>query len=367
MIDLKNYDYNLPQELIAQKPAVPRDSSKLLVLDTKKDKIYIDRFYNFDQYLPQKSFLVLNNTKVLPARVILYKKTGGKVKVLLLVNELINSDSNIVKTLVDRSVEVGNKLFFDSCHSVTVVGQQKKIFYLRLNFPRNKFFQLLNQKGKMPIPLYIKETPLKERDLRKKYQTIFAKSLLKSCDAGSVAAPTASLHFTNRVFKKIEKRGIEKFFITLYVGLGTFSPVDKKNIDEKKLHKEYYEIEKQVTHYINKMSQRGYQLVVVGTTVVRALESAAKFTKYSRLSVPMQQNELIGCSNFTDLFIYPPYNFKMVDILLTNFHLPKSSLMMLVDAFLRYKKAKRSIIDLYQIAIKNDFRFYSFGDAMLIL
>ena len=198
----------------------------------------------------------------------------------------------------------------------------------------------------MPVPLYLKRTPLKRNQLLKKYQTIFAKH------EGSSAAPTASLHFTDRVFNKLRKKNIKKYFVTLHVGLGTFAPITDENLKTKKLHEEYFEIDQPVLQSIRKAKKEGKKLVAVGTTVVRTLESLA------RDSSP---------SGKTDLFIYPPYSFKTVDNLITNFHLPKSSLMMLVEAFLQYKKSKRRLFELYNIAIKNNFRFYSFGDAMLIV
>jgi S-adenosylmethionine:tRNA ribosyltransferase-isomerase len=344
MINLKQYDYYLPHNLIAKKQAVPRDGSRLLVYYTGQDQIFFDRFYNLDKYLPQKSFLVLNKTKVLPARVTLRKETGGKIKVLFLVDQLVNSDSFLINALVDRKVKVGDKLLFGKDHFVTVTGQKEKIFQLRLSFNNKKLQYLLEKHGQMPIPLYIKNTQLPEQELRKKYQTIFAEN------PGSTAAPTASLHFTNHVFKKLETKGIKKFFITLHVGLGTFSPVTDSDIKEKKLHEEYYRITEETLRSINRSKQKRYKLVAVGTTVVRALES------------------VVGPGlHITDLFILPTYKFKTVDILLTNFHLPKSSLIMLVDAFLKFKASKKTVLDLYQIAIKEKFRFYSFGDAMLIL
>lgn len=232
----------------------------------------------------------------------------------------------------------------------------------------------------MPIPLYIKNTPLDEQQLRKRYQTIFADTP-PGCISGSAAAPTAPLHFTNRLFKKLEGRGIKKYFVTLHIGLGTFAPINEENFLQKKLHMEYYEIDNKVYRFIDKSIQEGKKLVAVGTTTVRALES---FTiqinrkTEDRLS-ECQIDEIIRRSDFrnsvfshqiylkTDLFIFPPYRFQMVDCLITNFHLPKSSLMMLVEAFLQYKKSKKHLIDLYKIAINNKFRFYSFGDVMIVI
>jgi len=344
------YDYFLPPALMAQKPAVPRDNSRLFVYNTRTEEIFFDRFYHLSKYLPKQSFLVLNQTKVLPARVELKKTSGGKVIGLLLANELTNS--NIIKMMVDRRVNIGEKLFLDKKNYFSVIDQDEKVFYLKFDKPRQWLINKLQKIGKTPVPLYLRKTPLLEKELRIKYQTIFAKS------SGSVAAPTASLHFTNRVFKSLEKKGIKRFFITLHVGLGTFAPLTEKNLEEKKLHEEYFAVDKKTLQPINKLKRQKKELVAVGTTVTRTLES---------LKLGIFNSQFSNYSGKTDLFIMPPYEFKMVDCLLTNFHLPKSSLMMLVEAFLKNKNAKKSLVELYQMAISQKFRFYSFGDAMLIL
>jgi S-adenosylmethionine:tRNA ribosyltransferase-isomerase len=334
----------LPKKNLALEPADPRDHSKLFIYDTKKDSISFDYFYNLDKYLPSNSFLVLNNTKVLPARVTMKKSTGGKVVALFLVNEI---KDNIVPVIVDRKITVGEKIYFDKNNFLVIIDQKENIFDLKFDFGRETLFSLLKKYGTMPIPPYLKKTSLSRSDLIKKYQTIFAKR------EGSAAAPTASLHFTDRIFKKIGEKGIKKYFVTLHVGLGTFGPISEENVKEKKLHEEYFEVDEKTLRYIDTSKQEGKKLVAVGTTVTRTLESISNI-----------KDKTFGK---TDLFIFPPYDFKMVDILLTNFHLPKSSLMMLVEAFLQHKKAKKSLVELYNMAIKNDFRFYSFGDAMLIL
>lgn len=366
-MNINNYDYFLPKENFALIPAVPRDFSKLFIYDTIVDKITFDYFYNIDKYLSDDSFIVMNDTKVLPARVEMKKESGGKVIVLFLVSE--PTKQKTIKVMIDRKVNIGEKLYFQNREFVTILGQNNHIFTLKYNFSKNKLFNFLKKYGTAPIPLYLKKTPLKKYQLIEKYQTIFAKK------EGSSAAPTASLHFTRRVLKKLEKKGIERYFITLHVGLGTFSPITEENLKTKKLHQEYYEVSNKTFQSINRLKREGKKLVAIGTTVVRTLESKArqenffisvetvsqsqsKKPKKNLASLPLQK---------TDLFIYPPYDFKMVDSLITNFHLPKSSLMMLVEAFLQFKKSKRSLVELYNIAIKNKFRFYSFGDAMLII
>ena len=347
------YDYFLPEKNLAKKPAVPRDYSRLFIYDTKEDQIIFDRFYNLSKHLPQKSFLVLNETKVIPARVILKKEKGGKVVVLFLVNEM--EEKNKIKIIVDRKIKVGEKLFFKTGDLVEVIFQEKNIFLVKFDFSKEKLFSLLENEGVMPVPLYLKKTPLSNKKLKEKYQTVFFKKEDKKL--ASVAAPTASLHFTNRVLKKLKQKGIKRYFINLYVGMGTFAPVTEENLKTKTLHQEYYKVDGQVWQKILSEKKQGKKLVAVGTTVVRTLES------FIRLKTKDNKTKLYQ----TDLFIFPPFQFQMVDILLTNFHLPKSSLMMLVEAFLQYKKAKRHLVKLYNIAIKNNFRFYSFGDAMLII
>ncbi len=345
MSDRSIYSYHLPHQLIASKPASPRDTSVLMVYDTKENTIVFDTFLHISRYLPKHSFLVLNETKVVPSRVILYKKTGGKVKTLFLVNEK-QKEKDHVRFFCDRMVEVGDDLFFNSGERVTIIKQEQHIFTAQMQFLPHRLYSLLSVQGTMPIPMYIKDTPLDEQELRHKYQTVFAKY------QGSAAAPTASLHFTNRIFTRLEKKQISNIRLTLHVGMGTFAPVTESQIKRKKLHLEWYEISASAHSRILQYKKEKKPLVAVGTTAVRTLESVYKTHKLS---------------GATDLFIYPPYRFLMVDHMITNFHLPSTSLMMLVEAFLQYKKAKKSLVELYEIAIEKKLRFYSFGDAMLIL
>ena len=364
MIRMQDYEYYLPPELIAKEPAVPRDHSRLFIYNTQKNSIIFDHFSNLAKYLPQNSFLVLNETKVLPSRIVLTKQSGGKVNTFFLVNEQMD-DPETMRVMVDRKVKVGERLFFNKEDSVEVMAQDKHLFTVKIPFGKSKLFELLEQKGMMPIPLYIKNSPLNRDELREKYQTVFARQ------NGSAAAPTASLHFTDNAFKSLDAKHIERLFITLHVGLGTFAPVSAKNISEKKLHEEWYEISEEIlrctrftARRVDTSKQKGMNLIAVGTTVTRTLEAFA-MSNTTNSQYPITKNQFPMSK--TDLFIYPPYEFKMVDHLITNFHLPWSSLMMLIEAFLRYKKAKRSLIDLYEVAIKEKLRFYSFGDAMLIL
>ena len=376
-MNLDDYDYFLPEKNLALESTVPRDSSKLLIYDTTVDKIIFDHFYNLDKYLPKDSFVVLNNTKVLPARVVMKKESGGKVVVLLLVNEIVK---NILPIIVDRKINVGEKIFFDDKNFLHIINQKENIFDLKFNFSREHLFALLKKYGTMAIPPYLKKSSLTRNQLLNKYQTIFARAPV-GARLASVAAPTASLHFTDEVFKKLDKKGIEKYFVTLHVGLGTFAPITDENIKQKKLHQEYFEVDEETLRCIDlacrqagTSKQERKKLVAVGTTVVRTLESAAEnfITRESHhFVVPSKVKNFLPppqpIFDKTDLFIFPPYDFKMVDIMITNFHLPKSSLMMLVEAFLQYRAAKKNLVELYNIAIKNNFRFYSFGDVMLIV
>lgn len=344
------YVYHLPGELIANTPAEPRDSSRLFVYDTKTGTVNFDFFSNIDKYLPPKSVLVLNNTKVVPARVILRKISGGKIEALFLLNEW-GDKKGPVKAMLDRKAEVDDVLYLGKTEEAAfkIVGQDGHIFSLLPHSPPQKIYNLLEEEGKTPIPKYIKSTDLNESELRKKYQSIFA------VNPASVAAPTASLHFTEEVFAKLNNKEVRQVPITLHVGLGTFAPVTDENMESGELHSEPYDISYESARAIQMAKQNSYPVIAVGTTVVRALESAAdKILSGS------------GYNSETNIFIRPPYDFKVADAFITNFHLPNSSLMMLVEAFLQSKNSPKHLVELYKMAIKEKFRFYSFGDAMLI-
>lgn len=354
---LKLYDYNLPPELIAQKPASPRDDSGLLVYrkscELGAHKICFDKFLNLDKYLPKNAVLVFNETKVLPARLELKKETGGKVKILY-----IGQGKNLYEFLADRKLNIGSKLLLNKNIVFEVVNKNGKTYLLKLlqkpgiRSPASvDIFKILEKFGKTPIPPYIKNSPLSEKELRKEYQTIFAKQL------GSVAAPTASLHFTKRVFAKLRKKGISVKFVTLHVNLGTFAPLTNENLKTKRLHKEFYNIDKKTAEFLDKAKKDGRPIIGVGTTVVRALESAVALSSRNR------GFSLTRLSGKTQLFIEPGYKFKFIDGMVTNFHVPKSSLLMLVSAL----TGREKLLEIYQKAIDARFRFYSFGDGMLIL
>jgi S-adenosylmethionine:tRNA ribosyltransferase-isomerase len=361
--DVAQYDYELPSELIRTQGVEPRDSARLFVYDTKTDTVTLDTFQNLAKYLPADSLMVLNETRVLPARLWLKKESGGKIEVFVLLNQL--TDVEGIPVLVDRKVTVGQKLLFPNDETLEVVGQDENIFYVRLAGGQERLRELLETYGETPVPHYLEDTSLEESALRQRYQTVFAKS-----DAGeraSVAAPTASLHFTERVFESLEEKGITQTKLTLDVGLGTFAPLSEQAFETGKLHKEYIEVSSDTAELLNQSNENtstwkpGFQVegkksvIAVGTTVTRTLEAISKNGKAEAYQGPV------------DIFIYSPYQFQMVDILITNFHLPKTSLMLLVDAFLQHKGSKRGVVSLYEEAIQEQLAFYSFGDSMLIL
>lgn len=344
------YDYELPRELVANAPAEPRDAARLFVYDTSSDEVSFARFADLPEFLPERSLLVVNETKVVPARAKLRKETGGLVEVLVLVNERMEGRS--VPCIAAKRLAIGSSLAFPNGARFIVRAQDGERFFLEPQFPPDEIYALLERYGTTPIPKYIKGTPLSEPALRAQYQTVFAKR------PASAAAPTASLHFTERVFDALAARGIERVPVTLHVGLGTFAPVREEQIAERRLHREWREVPSGSAEAVRNGKREGRQIVAAGTTVVRTLESSAE---------AILGGEPTPIRGTTDLFILPPFEFRIVDALVTNFHVPRSSLMMLVDAFLRHKGAKRGVTDLYRIAIGERFRFFSFGDAMLIL
>ncbi len=344
------YSYDLPEELIAKRPASPRDSARLFIYDTASDLVTFDLFYNLDKYLPENSLLVLNDTKVVPARVILTKETGGRVEVLFLINEWRGKGP--IPALVNKKIEVGMKLFLSAEKFFRAIKQEEKIFYLEPQFPAKEILAILEKRGTTPIPKYIKDSGLSEKELREKYQTVFSKK------PASVAAPTASLHFTGRLFKKLEKAGIRKTFVTLDVGMGTFAPISPESMATGKLHTEFLNIPAASARLIRQYKQEHRPVVAVGTTATRVLESEAERILSENFTGPI--------AGATRIFIRPPYEFKIADAMITNFHLPDTSLMMLAQAFLLNKGGKKKLVELYRLAIKEKFRFYSFGDAMLI-
>lgn len=337
---LEYYDYPFPKELIAQKPASPRDSARLLVYERNKERIVYDVFQNLPKYLPRNAVLVFNETKVLPARLELRKATGGKVTIIY-----IQTAGTLLKVMADRRLEIGSCLSLKNTKVFRVEKQENKFWFLKPLFPLSTLNHFLEKNGSAPLPPYIRHSPLSKSQLKKEYQAVFAKKL------GSIAAPTASLHFTKSLLQKIRRAGIAVEFVTLHVNLGTFAPVTEENVKQGMLHTEEYEIPKGTLTRLNRYKKEGRPIIAVGTTVVRALESAGnRFGALER-----RQGD-------THLFIQPGYHFKFVDSLITNFHVPKSSLLMLAAAFV----SRETIMKIYRQAIKRKFRLFSFGDGMLI-
>ena len=336
-----DFDYYLPESQIAQTPVEPRDSSRLLVFDRKEDKIYHKHFYDLLDFLKPGDVLVRNNTKVLPARMFGYTKNGGKVEVLLLKRFNLNEWEVLVKP--GKKAKPGAKLTLSTELSLEVLETIEQSGSRRVKFIYDGVFEdIISKLGEMPLPPYITEK-LKNQD---RYQTVYAKH------DGSAAAPTAGLHFTPELLEKIEKMGVTVVDVLLHVGLGTFRPVKVEDVTNHHMHKEYYEVSKESADIINKAKQEGRRIIAVGTTSVRTLESA---TDENGLVIPKKAE--------TEIFIYPGYKFKCVDGLITNFHLPKSTLIMLVSALTTREK----ILDIYNTAVTEGYRFFSFGDCMFII
>ncbi len=336
-----DFDYYLPEELIAQMPVEPRDSSRLLVYDRATDKIEHKVFTDVIDYLRPGDLLVRNNTKVLPARMFATTQFGGKVEVLLLKRLNLTDWEVLVKP--GKKANIGARLTISDNLSLEVLGKVEETGGRLVRFFFDGVFEdVIANLGEMPLPPYIKEK-LKDQQ---RYQTVYAKK------DGSAAAPTAGLHFTDQLFGRIKAKGVEVVDVLLHVGLGTFRPVKADDVSEHHMHSEYYEISEQAAERINLAKKEGRRIIAVGTTSVRTLESAADQNGFVK---PVKGN--------TDIFIYPPYKFKCVDGLITNFHLPKSTLLMLVSSL----STKEKILSLYNVAVKEKYRFFSFGDSMFII
>ncbi len=338
---VEEFDYNLPERLIAQTPLEKRDSSRLLVLDKKTGAIDHKHFYDILDYLEKGDTLVLNDTKVLPARLIGVKEETKAVIEILLLKNICNDDWEcLVKTA--RRIKVGTIVSFGNgkLKAKCIKEEAEGIRHFTLIY-KGILLEILEELGTMPLPPYIHEK-LKDQS---RYQTVYAK------EVGSAAAPTAGLHFTNELLEKIKDKGVNVVYITLHVGLGTFRPVSVEKVEEHEMHSEYYHMTNGVADVLTKTKESNHKIIAVGTTSTRTLETI--MTKY---------NEFRECSGWTNIFIYPGYEFKAIDNLITNFHLPKSTLVMLVSAL----AGKENILNAYNEAIKLEYRFFSFGDAMLI-
>ena len=335
-----DFDYYLPEELIAQTPIEKRDESRLLVLDKNTGNIEHKHFYDIIDYLNKDDVLVVNDSKVIPARIIGVKEKTGAVIELLMLKNIIDDEWECLCKPAKR-VNVGTIIrFSDRLSAICTDVKDEGIRYFKFIYD-GIFMEILDELGEMPLPPYIHEK-LKDKV---RYQTVYAKNI------GSAAAPTAGLHFTNELLNKIKEKGVKVVSITLHVGLGTFRPVNVEDVTKHKMHSEFYSMSKDVANILNNAKESGNKIISVGTTSTRTLETI--YTKY---------NKFIECSGYTDIFIYPGYKFKAINSLITNFHLPKSTLVMLVSAL----AGKENIMNAYKIAVENKYRFFSFGDAMFI-
>lgn len=344
---LSEFDYELPEELIAQKPSEKRENSRMMVLKRDTHQILHKNFYDIVELLDKDCVLILNDTKVMPARLYGYKDTGAKIEVFLLKEREDNKWEVLIKP--SKRVRVGTEIKISDELSAQVVMPlpEDGKWIVKMIF-EGDFFKLLHKVGNIPLPPYI-ERKMANEDLKKldfeRYQTVYAR------EEGSVAAPTAGLHFTKEILQKLADKGVEIGYVTLNVGIGTFRPVKCDNILDHHMDSETFEISEKTAELINRAKAEGKKVVAVGTTTVRTLETAYKL--YGKIQ---------ACKAASELFIYPPYEFKVVDNLITNFHLPKSTLLMLVSAL----ASKEFIFEAYEEAIKNKYRFYSYGDCMLI-
>ncbi|WP_271852435.1 tRNA preQ1(34) S-adenosylmethionine ribosyltransferase-isomerase QueA [Planococcus maritimus] len=341
-LNVNDFDFELPEELIAQTPLLDRTSSRLLVMGKETGAVEHKHFRDILDHLHEGDTLVLNDTRVLPARLMGTKEeTGANIEVLL----LKQTEEDVWETLVKpaKKVKIGTVVSFGDgllraeCTGILDHGGR----YFKFIYD-GIFFEILDQLGEMPLPPYIREK-LEDQD---RYQTVFAK------ERGSAAAPTAGLHFTDELLSDIRNKGVNIAFITLHVGLGTFRPVSVESIEDHEMHAEFYRITQQTAELINETKQRGGRVISVGTTSTRTLESVAK-----KFGGTLQED-----NGWTDIFIYPGYRFEAVDGLITNFHLPKSTLVMLVSAM----SNRDAILNAYNEAVKERYRFFSFGDAMFI-
>ena len=340
-MQLEDFDYELPEELIAQVPLEKRDSSRLLVLDKETGSIEHKHFHNILDYMEEGDTLVLNDTKVLPARLIgIKEETNAVIEILLLKD--IQADTWECLTRPAKRVHVGTIISFGNGELKARCIEEKEdgIRNYELIYD-GILLEILEKLGTMPLPPYIHE----KLEDQSRYQTVYAKNI------GSSAAPTAGLHFTKELLNKVKEKGVNIAYVTLHVGLGTFRPVQEDNILDHKMHTEYYQMSKETAELLTLTRKNNKKIIAVGTTSVRTLETI--MTKYG---------EFRECSGNTDIFIYPGYKFKGIDYLITNFHLPKSTLVMLVSAL----AGRENILNAYKEAVKEKYRFFSFGDSMLI-
>ena len=337
-MNINDFDYDLPQELIAQHPMEPRDHSRLLVVDKKTGEIEHKHFYDLVNYLKPGDVLVFNDTRVIPARLHGTKDTGAHVEVFLLTRRDATDWEVLVRP--GKKLQVGAKINFSdelSCEVIEHTDFGGRVVRFKYD---GIFEEILDRLGETPLPPYI-TAPLEDKE---RYQTVYNR------ERGSAAAPTAGLHFTKELLQKIKEIGCEEVFVTLHVGLGTFRPVSEAKIEDHKMHKEFYTVSQEAADAVNKAKAEGRRIIAVGTTAVRTLEAAGA------------DGQLHAGSSWTNIFIYPGYKFRLVDDLVTNFHLPQSTLLMLVSTL----STREIMLQTYKKAVEEKYRFFSFGDAMFI-
>ncbi|MGX5377284.1 tRNA preQ1(34) S-adenosylmethionine ribosyltransferase-isomerase QueA [Ligilactobacillus sp. LYQ135] len=337
-----DFDYNLPEELIAQTPLKERDEARMLVLNAKTGEYKDDYFYDIIDYLNPGDAVVMNDSRVMPARIYGIKPdTGGHLEVLLLNNVEGDKWETLVKPA--RRAKVGTKISFGNGELTATVTEELEHGGRMIEFHYDGIFmEILDKLGEMPLPPYIKEK-LDDPEL---YQTVYSK------EVGSAAAPTAGFHWTKELLQKVEEKGVKLVYLTLHVGLGTFRPVSEENIEDHKMHSEFYRLSEEAAQTLNEVKRNGGRIVATGTTSIRTLETIG--TKFN--------GEIKADSGWTNIFIKPGYEWKVVDAFITNFHLPKSTLVMLVAAF----TGRQNILNAYNHAVQERYRFFSFGDAMFI-
>ncbi|KYD10898.1 tRNA preQ1(34) S-adenosylmethionine ribosyltransferase-isomerase QueA [Heyndrickxia sporothermodurans] len=337
------FDFNLPESLIAQTPLKNRSDSRLMVLNKETGDIKHTVFKNITEYLQPGDCLVLNDTKVLPARLFGIKEdTGAKIEVLLLKQTEDDRWETLVKPA--KRIKIGSEIIFGDGKLKATCIEEKEHGGRILEFQyEGIFYEVLDALGEMPLPPYIKE----QLDDRDRYQTVYAK------ESGSAAAPTAGLHFTEELLEEIKNMGVHIAFITLHVGLGTFRPVSVEDVDKHSMHAEFYQVNEETAELINNVKKQGGRIISVGTTSTRTLETIAS----------ANNGQIVSTSGWTDIFIFPGYEFKGIDGMITNFHLPKSTLIMLVSAL----AGREHVLHAYEEAVNQKYRFFSFGDAMLII
>jgi S-adenosylmethionine:tRNA ribosyltransferase-isomerase len=335
----KDFSYDLPEELIAQNPVDERGASRMLVLE-KELGIVDALFQKLPKYLKSGDLIVLNDTSVIPARLFLEKESGGKVELVL--ERIIDKEELVVQLRANKTPKLGTALIFNS-KKLFLIKEKIEDMFLLSYLGEGEIIDLFNEFGHVPLPPYIKR--IDNSIDKKRYQTVFSKKL------GAIAAPTAGLHFTKDMLDKLSENDISNVKLTLHVGAGTFQPVREKHVSEHKMHSEYMSVSKDVINKIIETKNNGGRILAVGTTVVRSLETAVR------------NDVLTPFEGETDIFIYPGYKFNVIDMMLTNFHLPESTLLMLVCAF----AGKEKVMEAYHHAISKQYKFYSYGDAMLLI